>query len=910
MPPSQLKQLKASLKENGILGPQKSKKQRKTASKDVNERIKRNAALQDIRERFNPFEVKSPARKDKFDVVSTRKNKDGPGRPGVTKGLGEERRKATLLREIQSRNKIGGVVDRRFGEYDSSMTPEQRAAERFARQNLRKSQRTNMFNLEDDDEAEVELTHAGQTLSFGKESEADDFQEDIPVSPDGLPDDIDDDIDDRPRKRLRLDEGGSDVDRPDNAPDRRRSKREVMEEVMAKSKLYKHERQKLKEDDDQLRARLDEDMADIYSALREQPPVVRNDEIGASDKSISEPSMNPERAAMLAGRDRMEVEKEYEQRVREMHLDRRAKPSERTKTEEETAAREAQKLQDLESKRLRRMQGDLESSDESEEDEQHIGDEDEYQDDAEAFGLSQTRVENGLPELEVEDEDEFVLDDDLIASDAENDLISEEDSDEQSESGDDDEDDGNDDLINGVVIPGASKADTRLTKSNTSSSQRLAYTYPCPQSHKELLSILQNQKVEDTATIIQRIRALHHASISPDNKAKLATFAGVLVEHLAYMGNKKDTPMQVVENLIRHIHSMAKSNPEAVGHAFRSQLQQISENRPLAMVAGDLILLTAISTIFPTSDHFHPVVTPAMLTIARYLGQNNMVSVQDVQIGLYCCTLALQCQQISKRFVPEVIPYLCNALAVLCPMPLSHHLTSAADWIIPARASAPSLHIHKLGIESKPGQSMHPLAFRDLFEANDSDEHKTRLALNAFSLLTVSSELWKNKSAISEVLQNCLDIVAHWRLNSFDPPISNPIHKAIAAASVKITSIAEKCRRERKPLLLHDHRPLAIKTSVPKFEEFYNPDKHYDPDRDRSSLNKLKAEHRREHKGALRELRKDANFVAREQLREKKERDDEYEKKYKRLVADVQGEEGREGKEYEREKRKRKGGRM
>ena len=95
--------------------------------------------------------------------------------------------------------------------------------------------------------------------------------------------------------------------------------------------------------------------------------------------------------------------------------------------------------------------------------------------------------------------------------------------------------------------------------------------------------------------------------------------------------------------------------------------------------------------------------------------------------------------------------------------------------------------------------------------------------------------------------------------------------------------------------------------SIPKFEESYNPDKHYDPDRERTELSKLKAEHKRERKGALRELRKDANFIARESLREKKERDAQYEKKYKRLVAEIQGEEGREANLYEREKRMRKG---
>ena len=98
MPPSQLKRLKTSLREQGIVGPQLSKKQKKQNSKNgatKDKRVQRNAALQGIREQFNPFEVKAPARGNKFDVTNSktiggRVTKGVKGRPGVTKGLGEE----------------------------------------------------------------------------------------------------------------------------------------------------------------------------------------------------------------------------------------------------------------------------------------------------------------------------------------------------------------------------------------------------------------------------------------------------------------------------------------------------------------------------------------------------------------------------------------------------------------------------------------------------------------------------------------------------------------------------------------------------------------------------------------------------------------------------------------------------
>ena len=51
-------------------------------------------------------------------------------------------------------------MDRRFGENDPTMTPEERMLERFTRERQRASKGV-MFNLEDEDE----LTHYGQSLS-------------------------------------------------------------------------------------------------------------------------------------------------------------------------------------------------------------------------------------------------------------------------------------------------------------------------------------------------------------------------------------------------------------------------------------------------------------------------------------------------------------------------------------------------------------------------------------------------------------------------------------------------------------------------------------------------------------------------------------------------------------------------
>ena len=65
-----------------------------------------------------------------------------------------------MLPEYERKGRAGGIVDRRFGENDSTLTPEERMLERFTKERQRTSRGVD-FNLEDDEE----LTHYGQSLS-------------------------------------------------------------------------------------------------------------------------------------------------------------------------------------------------------------------------------------------------------------------------------------------------------------------------------------------------------------------------------------------------------------------------------------------------------------------------------------------------------------------------------------------------------------------------------------------------------------------------------------------------------------------------------------------------------------------------------------------------------------------------
>jgi len=379
-----------------------------------------------------------------------------------------------------------------------------------------------IFNLDDDDN---ELTHFGQSL--GGLTDEFDAQSDLMLS------------DDEPTRKRPLDREG--LEGEDASSERKKSKTEVMKEVIAKSKLHKYERQKAKEGDDEEREKLDAQMNDIWALLGARKPSTTCPATGANNEPVPgwnevkarseiDPSINPERLARM-----QEREYNYDVAVREMAFDKRSKPSERTKTEEEKLQEESERLKKLEEARQTRMRGEGDSRDEGGaldgDDEVDFGDAAEY---GLGAGVPMAPVGGNINPDELVDGDYEVSEDGYIdvdengevnASDAEHSDDYGSDYSGASGSGDELEEDGDDDFL-GVFASRPGSIDTKPGIANLpkvgSKDDKLAFTFPCPQTHEEFLEIVKDTSIEDLPTVVQRIRVLYHPKLDAENKHKLA----------------------------------------------------------------------------------------------------------------------------------------------------------------------------------------------------------------------------------------------------------------------------------------------------------------------------------------------------------------------------------------------------
>lgn len=788
---------------------------------------------------------------------------------------------------MQRRNKVGGIIDRRFGENDPTMTPEEKMLERFAREKQKSHKKGSMFDLEDDEPSEG-LTHMGKSLTF---DEVDDFQEadlDEEYDSDGSVREM------QRLKRLRSLAGNGSDDSENDEPERKKTKKEVMEEVIAKSKMHKYERQAAKEQDEDLRIELDKELRDIQMLLHQGP----KSHAGASTIST------------IAGVDRNAFERNFDLQVKKLAQDKRAQPADRTKTEEEKVEEDSKRLKELEDKRQRRMRGeevtDSEDDTKSEKEQPQPDDFMDMDDEDDDFGLgSGIKTRPTATELGFDDEDDFLIDDDLVASGSDLELVQ---SDEESDiEGSDEEEEEEDDFTKGLLNEEEARnpvfemdSSTKVSAIEKGDEQGLPYTFPCPQSCDEFEYIIAPYPSKAIPTIIQRVRALYHPKLDSRNKERLGKFSAALVDFIGSPWDPKTSPsFSILESVVRHVHSLAKMFPIEISKQFRENIEEMSEERPLGLQAGDLILLSAVGTIFPTSDHFHQVVTPAMLAITRYLGQKVPLHFSGFAIGTYLSILAVSYQKLAKRYIPEVINFSLNTLCALAPVAASK-LGSFPIHNPPAGVRA----------ESTNKTILRKLNFCDCLglDVSGTQAKSLKVAIldTTAQTLEAAAETWAGKSAFLETFSQAIEVLEHLNSKSCRSQLPSGLNDRLDKLQKKLKRMLQVARLSRRPLELHHHKPLAIKTYVPKFEETFDPDKHYDPDRERAELAKLKKELKQERKGAMRELRKDANFMAREKLRIKKAKDEAYEKKYKRLVAEIQSEEGREANAYEREKAARK----
>ena len=881
------------------------------AKKKLLSEVSQQIRNQQKKKSLNPFEVH--INRNKQNVLG-KKSKADEGLPGVSRAKAIKKRKETLLQEYKLKNKDNLFLDRRIGEKNLSLNEEDKALARFAAERMRAHKKKNIYNLNDD---EV-LTHRGQTLE-----EIEKF--DDPKS--------DDEYSDDESRTGKLDKkfvdeahfGGGILSKSGSE----KSRKDLIDELIAESKKRKAEKQKIREQTIDLTEKLDSEWRDLL-------PIV-----SATNKSVK--GENTETKA-----------DDYDIAVRKLKFEAKGTPSDKLRSEEEIVKEEKEKLEALEADRLARMKGlvnnisnEIKHKSADDLDDgfvlETINDQIPADDDGEnlikdAQGGSNneeniniqgdkqlnTTAMNDLIKKESEIEKKNSVERELVESCSDD--ISESESSEddnlsdlkESESSSDEEKDLNkSDMI--TSLKGKPKSSVLKLDSQTreqeirddllkiknimeSARKELPYTYKVPESFEELQEYLQNYNADYQSVIVDRIIKCNHWSLNNTDKEKITNLFLFLLQHVNnhIIGNDVESIVkgfQIIDRLSPFLYDLAHLNPQNAKSVIQGIIKEkhndFERNKKRYPDLDTLIFFKLVSLIFPTSDFRHPVITPCAIFMSEILFRCRIKNKIDISKGLFICTLILEYTVLSKRFAPSVINFLRGIVYVSTPT----HLIEGIKIIPPFKTIGDSRNLLILD-EDHAKFDINPSSIymkaSDLIDGHIDDDFRIRALLVAVNLLREFKNHLEELEAVYSIFEPILKLL---KSNSFDKYPPN-VKKHI----MQLREDLEKLKNKKlEYIVVGKKKPKPLRLYEPRIETVYDGKKHKTMSKEKAEREKLLHKYKKEMKGAMREIRRDRAFLTKLQIKQQIKSDEER----KRKVKEIFGEAAMQQSELKKLKRKK-----
>ncbi|KAK3095262.1 hypothetical protein FSP39_012329 [Pinctada imbricata] len=486
--------------------------------------------------------------------------------------------------------------------------------------------------------------------------------------------------------------------------------------------------------------------------------------------------------------------------------------------------------------------------------------------------------------------------------------------------------------------------------------KELPYTFKAPESYDDLLELLHTHSDDDQMIIIARIRKCHHVSLAEGNREKLEVFFSCLLQYYCDLALQLPPKLTLMDKLVPHLYELTQGSPVTAAQSVvdqiterREEFQQICDRkggRGQYPALDTLLLLKLVVILFPTSDFRHSVTTPAHIFITQMLSQCPVRNERDIAAGLFLSSLCLEYVTLSKRFIPECTNFLHGLLFLASQK--SKKLEAVIPPFKPVGKNNDLLVVNK---DSKD-ISIEKLCMSKVLS---TDLDRNELSNNKFRICAINTVvvLLKEFIALYKTLPSCREIFLPFvTMVKKLPVIKYPSQLQVSVPSCReiflpfVTMVKKlpvikypsqlqvsvpSCReifspfvsmvkklpvikypsklqtavkdlqrdleeticQTRRPVVMKQNKPKPLKTFEPKIEEvFDDKKKRKGQSKELNERQKMQHKYKKELKGAMREIRKDTQFLARQQLGEQMEKDAERKRKVKEIYQMLATQEG------------------
>lgn len=294
---------------------------------------------------------------------------------------------------------------------------------------------------------------------------------------------------------------------------------------------------------------------------------------------------------------------------------------------------------------------------------------------------------------------------------------------------------------------------------------------------------------------------------------------------------------------------------------------------------GHLLLLQLMGSIYATTDFRNSIVTAMSMFLCQCLTQCPIASLQDASHAILACAILMGYTAEVKRLVPEVITVVASLLTVYGPASANIlpkwtkivHSEPLTKWVVESNRRGVTLRS-----SADLGSQWADLRweyFSDVVGATagskDSAFHSIvelypHASLAVFHALAVLvRDCHRRYSGIS-----CYSELMAPVRNAMDSVVSTVFPQELKVSfdqlkqSIIDTSVSSSSGRQ--PLMWRGKVTKAIESLAPRYEVNYSMKKDLDPDHARVQVKQLQRQVKREQKAAMRELRRDSDFLGQE----------------------------------------------
>ncbi|GMR42516.1 hypothetical protein PMAYCL1PPCAC_12711, partial [Pristionchus mayeri] len=817
------------------MGPGGNKKKKPAARKDKNK----------VLQKVNPFDLKFT--KSKHNVLGKNKS-HAVGAPMQSRKRALDSREKTLALEYKSLNKSNKLMDKRVGEKDRTLTEEEKAAKRFTEERMSSLKKKDIFNLNDDVEEET-LTHGGRALTaiekFDRVIESDDEDEGMSSA-----------------MAASIQFGGGDLD--EGKP---KDRKDLIAEMITKSKQIKLEKSNAKDEQMQLTESLD----------------------GRLKALIMKGALIQQKKEDL----KKKIRDDYDDILTSLKLtnDKVTAPTNAKKTEAEEAEDEKKRLEKLEADRKMRMITKTTSTHFSADDDSVKRKSERPKKEKNGFELVFDEEGKPIKKSEKSEKRRLTFDEEDSDCDDEEMEDEEEDLEELMESEEDEEEEEVDEP---PKKKSKKKEETKKKKEGKIALADLPFTFSAPKKYSDFMKSIDSMETQCFPILIERLTKCFHPSLKEGNKAILERIFLFLLRLFTEASRKVPTKENVerIEALFQPIHSLLKLNREwgvkCIRSLIRSEWRRVDKggvSSPPSFTLSSSIRL--VSLLFPVTDIWHPVCTPTLLLATRALVKYPLVCLSTLARQLFLLSTLSEYVNQSHRFIPEVISFLrgCLCLAV------------EGETLLPSTVFPLSLpHSKMLAVYETPNGEATPISPEEVFSEHakkgleDTPLNRVRVLRVVVVLLRKFMLIYLNHpTTFSMIFKPLHSLLVRVPLSHLPPQLSEDIVDLI-------TSMESNCKEHEK--LVHVSRKKTEQNMLqmvePAWDDDFDPENKFSSRRNAPDANakKMSKMIKKEKRGAIKEIRKDNTFIAHKKAQSNAALDRDRKRKTQRLMASLQSQEG------------------